>query len=296
MGTIQVDLDGIWTYRRYLGQQTDNCTEDAVYREGLLFFLGLFKRYSIKATFFIVGRDALKYEHRTLIKKIISDGHEIANHTMNHPQGFSRLLPEEMEQEIGLCEDILKQISGRPVSGFRAPTFSVNRRVLSMLSERKYVYDASILPSMILPFILKVSHSILRKRIINVQTGNYKNAFSPLSIYRPDQRLIWKRGVNSIFEVPISVIPHGRLPMHSTYVFILGRKYFELGLSQLKKDNLSLSYLFHGIDLVDLKKQKLALPFFGDLKKREKMCEYIIQKLQSSFELLTTEQLVERQR
>jgi len=292
--TIQVDLDGSWTYQHYLAKDTNRGEPDSVYTEGLVSFLELFKRYGVKATFFITGIDAQVHVHKSLIRKIQEQGHEIANHTMNHPDNFKGLSQDELEKEISLCEDALKDIICHVPVGFRAPVFSVDKRVVSILTKRKYLYDASILPSFISPLILDIVHSVLRKKPIQMNAGTWLFGFSPLCIYHPDQKFIWKKGDNSIYEVPISVLPYLRLPLHSTYAFIFGRQYFDFSLSLLNKDKADIAYLFHGIDLVDLKKQKLNLPFFKDLKTRTKMCEHIIKTMSSNYKLLTTETLVRK--
>ena len=47
--------------------------------------LDLLKQFDIKATFFLVGRNV--QEHPELLDRILSEGHKIGNHTMNHECG-----------------------------------------------------------------------------------------------------------------------------------------------------------------------------------------------------------------
>lgn len=294
LGTIQVDLDGLWTYYRYLAWKPPHSYTELVYEEGLLLFLELFKNFNIKATFFIVGKDAEKPQLGKIIQKIIDEGHEIASHSYSHPENFTKLSPQELEQEISLSENILNEICKEPIVGFKAPTFDVNEQCLAILSKRGYRYDSSLIPSYLNPIFLRIMHSFLRKRFLNLKCGRFEFGFSPLSIYRPQLECIFRKGEASILEVPISVLPYLRLPMHSSYIFNLGLGYFELGLELWQRSKLPLCYLFHGIDLVNTQRAGVPLPFFSNLKKRKNICGYIIKRLKSSAELFTTKKLAER--
>lgn len=294
-GTIQVDLDGIWTYRRYSGAE-ENFSRDnePVYEEGLINFLELFEKFGLKATFFIVGKDLENDKNKKLAERIIKEGHEIANHSMTHPANFSGLEDGEIEKEIRLCAVKLKEITGKEAIGFRAPTFSVDERCLAILEDKKYLYDASLMPSFIAPYILRIAHCILRKRIFELHAGEREFGKAPLEIYRPDSKCLWKKGDMKIFEVPITVTPFLRLPMHSTYAFLLGKRFFDAGFKNLMRRKKNISYLFHGIDLVDLKKHNLKLPLFPEIKKRREICGFIVNRMKSFLDILTTEQLVRR--
>jgi peptidoglycan/xylan/chitin deacetylase (PgdA/CDA1 family) len=52
----------------------------------------------IKATFFIVGRQARAFPH--LVRRVHEDGHTVANHSQNHPRFFDRLAAAKMQEEI----------------------------------------------------------------------------------------------------------------------------------------------------------------------------------------------------
>lgn len=103
-------------------------------------YLDLCNELDRKVTFFVVGMFA-KIAPR-LIKKIADNGHEIASHSLTHPD-MALLSDEEFIREATLSKEILEQISGKEVSGFRAPSFSINVRQIQMLSEIGYRYDSS---------------------------------------------------------------------------------------------------------------------------------------------------------
>lgn len=57
--------------------------------------LAVLKKYEVQATFFCVGENARKFPD--LVEKIISDGHEIGNHTMRHERGTKVSKKEYLE-------------------------------------------------------------------------------------------------------------------------------------------------------------------------------------------------------
>jgi polysaccharide deacetylase family protein (PEP-CTERM system associated) len=100
----------------------------------------------VKATFFIVGQIA---QHSPeLIRAIALAGHEVASHSWDH-QRLHRLNPDTFRADIRQSKDALEQVTGQPVLGYRAPTFSIVRQTawaLDVLAEEGLAYDSSIYP------------------------------------------------------------------------------------------------------------------------------------------------------
>jgi polysaccharide deacetylase family protein (PEP-CTERM system associated) len=108
--------------------------------------LDLFDAAGAKGTFFVLGWVARRYP--ALVQTIASRGHEIASHGMSH-QMITTMSPEEFRGEALESRRLLEDLSGRPVLGYRAPSYSVNRDTLwalEILSECGYDYDSSIYP------------------------------------------------------------------------------------------------------------------------------------------------------
>jgi polysaccharide deacetylase family protein (PEP-CTERM system associated) len=103
-------------------------------------------RWDIKATFFIVGQIA---QHSPeLVRAIALAGHEVASHSWGH-QRVHRLSPAAFQEDVRQSKDALEQVTGQPILGYRAPTFSVVRQTawaLDVLAEEGLVYDSSIYP------------------------------------------------------------------------------------------------------------------------------------------------------
>lgn len=72
------------------------------------------KRFNAKATFFCVGSNVQK--HPDVYSRILSEGHSVGNHTMNHMKGFRNSLADYMRQ-VEECEKVVDSRLFRPPYG-----------------------------------------------------------------------------------------------------------------------------------------------------------------------------------
>lgn len=108
--------------------------------------LELLARHGATGTFFTVGW--LGERKPALVRRIADQGHEIASHSWWHRRVTS-LTPDELRDDVRRCRAALEQAAGRPVIGFRAPSFSIvpgAEWVFDVLIEAGYRYDSSIFP------------------------------------------------------------------------------------------------------------------------------------------------------
>ena len=101
---------------------------------------------SVKATFFIVGE--LARLSRDMVKAIADAGHEVSSHGWDHRRVLV-MTPDDFRRDIRESKDALEQVTGVPVLGYRAPTFSIVRKTawaLEVLAEEGFLYDSSIYP------------------------------------------------------------------------------------------------------------------------------------------------------
>ncbi len=108
--------------------------------------LEIFDRHSVKATFFVLGWVAER--HPALIAAVAERGHEIASHGHGHCL-ISRQSPAEFHDDVAGSLRVLRQITGRPCHGYRAPSFSLRRDMVwawRILAELGIRYDSSIFP------------------------------------------------------------------------------------------------------------------------------------------------------
>lgn len=94
--------------------------------------LDVLNKYDVKATFFIAGKHANWYS-KPLIRAS-KEGHEIGNHTFNHPD-ISNLTNAQIEDEIMKCEETLIKLTGKKPTLFRPPFGSYKKEELSKIAQ-----------------------------------------------------------------------------------------------------------------------------------------------------------------
>jgi len=94
--------------------------------------LDILKKHEAKATFFIVGNAARR--HPALIRRIIAEGHEIANHTMTHSH-LERIPHDDVVREITGAQSLLHAMTGSEPRYFRPPRGRTSKTVDEVLSD-----------------------------------------------------------------------------------------------------------------------------------------------------------------
>jgi polysaccharide deacetylase family protein (PEP-CTERM system associated) len=100
-----------------------------------------------RATFFVLG--CVAREHPRLVARIARAGHEIGCHGMTHDLVYEQA-PEAFRAAVTDARSLLRDQSGQPVSGFRAPSWSLTRRSLwafDTLAAIGFRYDSSVFPA-----------------------------------------------------------------------------------------------------------------------------------------------------
>ena len=108
--------------------------------------LELFSEHNAKCTFFTLGWVAERYPN--LIKAIVDQGHELASHGFSH-QRATIMTPDEFREDVSRSKQVLEAASGKPILGYRAPSFSFNDSnvwVYNILKELGFEYSSSTYP------------------------------------------------------------------------------------------------------------------------------------------------------
>lgn len=82
-------------------------------------------QFNAKATFFCVGENTIK--HPEIFKKIINDGHEVANHTQNHLKGWKTENKLYLDN-FHLCENSIASFKKGKSNLFRPPYGQLKRK------------------------------------------------------------------------------------------------------------------------------------------------------------------------
>ncbi len=108
--------------------------------------LQIFDDHNVRATFFVLGWVARRSPG--LVRKIQRAGHEVASHGMSHRLIYTQT-PEEFAQETKEAKELLEDLLGAPILGYRAATYSITRRslwALDIIHDLGFRYDSSIFP------------------------------------------------------------------------------------------------------------------------------------------------------
>lgn len=108
--------------------------------------LDLFAQAGVTGTFFTLGWVAERYP--ALMRRIADAGHEVASHGYDHARVFT-FTPDQFRADLRKSRAILEDASGQAVTGYRAPSFSIDPRTPwahTILAEEGYRYSSSVAP------------------------------------------------------------------------------------------------------------------------------------------------------
>lgn len=243
---VSLDLDDAWAYQRVAGRAgwQDARTVLPLITER---YLAMFDELGITATVFAVGKDAATPHGAETVRAFADAGHEIANHSWDHRGELPRGATAEIIDELARTDDVLGQLTGRVPRGFRCPSFGASPALTDALHARGYHYDASALPTSIVPLlrlINRVQHGT------DVATyGSWRTAVAPQRPL-PDG--------HGMLNVPTTTMPFLRLPAHGSYLSAvagispgLARAYAKVFDVLARSRRLDVSFLLHASDVLD---------------------------------------------
>ena len=313
LGTLQVDVDELWVYYESVGLSTPADAPSQAYTEGIPRLLDLFDRFDVRATFFVCGRD-LPAQGQT-VAEMVRRGHEVANHSFAHRNGFARLNPAEKRADIAATGELIAEATGCKPVGFKSPGFSFSPDLLEVLAELGYLYDSSLLPTPYAPLLRALYRGLSAHSIDPTHFGQAVNGLAPLAPYLPDparpfrredgrrtQRqsgggasMIGRTRTSALWEAPVTTMPIVRLPMHSTFVLRSGRWVFDLGMALIRARKVPVNYLLHAADVVDAVADP-ALKSYGFLTQtwaqKQPLYEHILRTLSAAYRLVPTCEMV----
>ena len=88
--------------------------------------LDILRSEGVRATFYVIGRNVQTYPE--IARRIVAEGHEIANHTWSHPT-LTAISAERLDKEMTSTTEIIQRVTGRRPTNMRPPYGAVNERV-----------------------------------------------------------------------------------------------------------------------------------------------------------------------
>ena len=175
--------------------------------------LDLFEAQGQRATFFVLGWVAAR--HGPLIREIVARGHELACHGYAHDLLYD-LGPRGFREDLRRARKCIEDAGGNPVTGYRAPSYSITERslwALDVLAEEGFEYDSSIFPIRHPRYGIPGFH----RHPVELDLGNGR----------------------SIIEFPLTTLPIGRfrLPLAGgAYLRFLPGFFFRWSFARLVRD------------------------------------------------------------
>ena len=257
---ISIDLDNYQDYQSLVDTSLEG-DPPTFYTEALPRFLDIFEECGIRATFFAIGRDLSRAENRSVLREAFDRGHEVGNHSFTHPYNFRQLSRKQKSKEIDDGHEAIADLLGTPPVGFRAPSCEVDLELLELLEERNYLYDSSVFPSPLMWLFMAYGKLFIKRD--QYQLGSAWAAVAPNQPYWPSQRALHRREKDPsqqdsrILEIPFSTLTPLRIPFYSTFLRILGTRFFDGMTSGYGSRKPSLHALFHQIEYSDFEGTEL---------------------------------------
>jgi polysaccharide deacetylase family protein (PEP-CTERM system associated) len=108
--------------------------------------LALFDEAGVKGTFFTLAWVAER--HPAMIRRIVDAGHELASHGCEHDRVFT-MTSAQFAADIFRARNVLEDAGGVAITGYRAPSFSIDKRTPwahEELARAGYAYSSSVAP------------------------------------------------------------------------------------------------------------------------------------------------------
>lgn len=304
VASLSLDFDNKWAYLRAAGR-TDWESSSSYLPTVAQRMVDLLGEFELPVSVFVVGRD-LRSETDVAAMQAFRQlpDVEFCNHSTNHLPWMHTLSDDEIRKEIETTHDgIIQRLGARPM-GFRGPGFSCPDEVLSVLHDLDYLYDASVFPTSIAPIARMVF--LARTKLKGEEKERAKKLYGGFSSLRQPNRP-FRRNIRGdrLWEVPVTVMPISRLPIHFSYLtFLAGfsefaaRMYFRSALRLCKLTGTPPSLLLHPPDFLGQEDDSEMAYFPGMKLQRHQKLRFVrwaLEYYSSSFQVVTMLDQIKKQ-
>jgi carbamoyltransferase len=267
---FHVDMDGLDAIFQGHGHVYGEPRDD-FYVSAVDSSLRFFEERDARATYFVIARDLDRPDKRRAIEQIVSAGHYVACHGLNHKY-LNRISSAEKREEIISGKKKIEDALGVPVYGFRAPGYSIDLESLRILRDAGYLYDSSIFPNY-----------------------EFRNRLG-LERLHPEPFLMFPE--DGFFELPMPYNGPWLPPFHPCYAFYLSRFYFRRSLEAFRKRHSYCTLLFHLTDFAAPQKLRKGLLLdiftnnFVSASKKLRFLNKLMKPVEKHFTVTTSEELL----
>ncbi len=129
--------------------------------------LDILKKYNVKATFFVVGSQIEKYP--TIFKRMIREGHDIANHGYRHLK-ITELTANQLKSQLELNTALMKKYKAAGRLVFRPPYGALDPTTIQTISKHGYKIALWTIDS-------RDWRSLNKSQVIKNVVSNFKNGY-----------------------------------------------------------------------------------------------------------------------
>ena len=129
------DIANVYSHKENCDMKIALTFDDGPHGTKTEIILDILKKHSVPATFFVLGENVEK--HPDIIKREISEGHEIGNHTYSH-LAISDKNISNMADEILRAENAVYEIAEYRPKLFRPPEGRCNESIASVAASLDY--------------------------------------------------------------------------------------------------------------------------------------------------------------
>lgn len=251
LAAVSVDLDEIHHYFEIHGLSAPGDSGTLVYDAAIDRLRGLADAGRFPLTLFAIGRDLDRHASREQLRAAAAEGHEIANHSLDHRYDLVRLGREAIERQIDEGASVIAAACGARPVGFRAPGYTITDEVFEVLADVGVAYDASVFPC---PAYWMAKAAAIG--LISLRGRKSRSIVDSPSVLRaPTQpylagRPYWKSG-HGVLEIPVQVTRGLRLPFIGTSVTLAGPSRARW-LARMCVGDPLVNLELHGIDVLDV--------------------------------------------
>jgi polysaccharide deacetylase family protein (PEP-CTERM system associated) len=198
----------------------------------------------VRATCFVLGCVAERAPD--LVRRIADAGHEVASHGYWHELLYD-MTPAEFRVDVEESKQLLEDISGQQVRGYRAPSFSLTDWALPILQEVGFEYDSSLFPT-------TLAHDRYGK---------------PSSLNGGGDPMLRRQGLTEVSMSCLTLGPHALPWAGGGYFRLIPYPVFRLGVRRILRSGKPYVFYVHPWEL------DVAQPRLGGLRRSERIRHYL---------------------
>ena len=255
-------------------------------------FLELASITGVPLTLFVVARELERSSFAERLIRAAAAGHELGNHTLDHPYDLVRLPADRQREQVETPLDWCQRLLGVRPRGFRAPGYIVTDALLDLVRDTGHAYDSSVFPSPAYYAAKAAARAALalsgqHSQSIPERPDVLRAPTRPYRLGRP----YWQRGAG-LPELPIQVTRGLRLPFTGTALVLAGR----LGARLLTESVIGEPFInleLHATDLLDLRDGLESLRGYQpdlrvSVQRKQRLFETVVRRVAESGYTFTT--------